>query len=112
MKKVLLVAVVLMMGLVSTAYAQLHGMGRIQGSVVDESGAPLTDVTIKATLPGSTGSIDATSNGKGEWIIGGMGKGEWDVTFEKAGYTTRKAKVSLTVELARVPPIPVTMKKG
>ena len=112
MKKVLLVAVVLMMGLVSTAYAQLHGMGRIQGSVVDEAGAPITDVTVKATLAGSTGSIDATSNGKGEWIIGGMGKGEWDVTFEKAGYAPRKAKVSLTVELARVPPIPVTMKKG
>lgn len=111
MKKVLM-AVVLMMGLVSTAYAQLHGMGRIQGSVVDESGAPIADVTVKATLPGSTGSIDATTNAKGEWIVGGMGKGEWDVTFEKAGFAPRKAKISLTVELARIPPIPVTMKKS
>lgn len=112
MKRVLFVAVVLMLGLVSTAYAQLHGMGRIQGSVVDEAGAPITDVSVKATLTGSSGSIDATSNAKGEWVIGGMAKGEWDVTFEKTGYAPRKAKVNLTVELARVPPIPVTMKKG
>lgn len=112
MKRVLLAAMVLAIGLASTAYAQLHGMGRIQGSVSDEAGAPITDVTVKATLSGSTGSIDATSNAKGEWIIGGMGKGEWDVTFEKAGYAPRKAKVNLTVELARIPPIPVTMKKS
>jgi hypothetical protein len=112
MKKVLLAMTVVILGLSATADAQLHGMGRIQGTVVDETGAPITDVTVKATLPGSTGSIDATSNGKGEWAIGGMGKGDWDVSFEKAGFAPRKAKVSLTVELARIPPIPVTMKKG
>ena len=30
-----------------------------------------------------------------------MARGEWDVVFEKDGYAPRKAKVSLTVELAR-----------
>ncbi len=112
MKKVLLAMVVVVLGLSGNAWAQLHGMGRVQGSVIDEGGAPIDGVTVKATLPGSSGSIDATSNAKGEWAIGGMGKGEWEVTFEKAGFAPRKAKISLTVELARIPPIPVTMKKG
>ena len=112
MKKVLLAMTVLILGLTATADAQLHGMGRIQGTVVDDSGAPVTEVTVKATLAGSSGSIDGSSNGKGEWAIGGMGKGEWDVTFEKAGFAPRKAKINLTVELARIPPIPVTMKKS
>ena len=111
MKRVL--AVLMVLGLVGgTAYAQLHGMGRINGTCADESGAPLDGVTVKATLPGSSGSIDGTSDKKGEWIIGGMARGEWDVTFEKAGFAPRKAKVSLTVELARMPPIAVTMKKA
>ena len=106
------VTVAALVGLASPAYAQLHGMGRIQGTVVDESGAPLADVAVKATLPGSAGSIDSTTDKKGEWIVGGMARGEWDVVFEKPGYAPRKAKVSLTVELARMPAIAVTMKKG
>jgi Carboxypeptidase regulatory-like domain len=110
MKNVLM-AVALVVGIVSTAHAQLHGMGRIQGTVVDESGAVLTDVTVKATLPGTSGSIDGTTDKKGEWALGGMHRGDWEVVFEKAGYVPRKAKVSLEIELSRIPPIAVTMKK-
>lgn len=112
MKKVLLGVAVVVLGLSASVSAQLRGMGRVQGTVVDESGAPLSEVTVKATMTGSTGSIDGASNGKGEWAIGGMGKGEWEVSFEKPGYAARKAKISLPVELARVPPIPVTLKKS
>jgi hypothetical protein len=111
MKKIAL-ALMVVIGLGSTAYAQLHGMGRINGTCVDEGGAPVEGVSIKATLPGSTGSIDSSTDKKGEWIVGGMARGDWDVTFEKAGFAPRKAKVSLTVELARMPPIAVTMKKA
>jgi hypothetical protein len=112
MKKMLLAVLVLVLGLGTSTSAQLRGMGRVQGTVVDEGGAPLTDVTVKATLAGSAGSIDGASNGKGEWAVGGMGKGEWEVTFEKAGFATRRAKISLPVELARVPALPITMKKA
>jgi carboxypeptidase family protein len=110
MKKAIL-GLVLAVGVGSTAYAQLHGMGRINGTCTEDGGGPLEGVTVKATLPGSTGSIGGTSDKKGEWMLGGMARGDWDVTFEKAGYVPRKAKVSLTVELARMPPIAVAMKK-
>jgi hypothetical protein len=110
MKRVVAV-LVLVAAVAGPAYAQLHGMGRIQGTVTEDGGGPLADVSVKATLPGSSGSIDAKTNAKGEWIVGGMARGEWDVVFEKDGYAPRKAKVSLTVELARMPAIAVTMKK-
>lgn len=110
MKKVVM-AVVVMLGLASAAHAQLHGLGRIQGSVVDEAGAPLLDVTIKATLPGSSGNLEGTIDKKGAWMIGGMARGDWEVVFEKTGYAPRKAMVSIQVEFSRIPPIVVTMKK-
>ena len=110
MKKILL-ALVLLVGVAATVSAQLHGMGRIQGSVADEGGTPLDGVDVKATLPGSSGEITAKSDAKGQWILGGMGRGDWDVVFEKPGFAPRKAKVSLQVELARIPAIAVAMKK-
>jgi hypothetical protein len=111
MKRVLMAVLLLVVTVSVPAYAQLHGMGRIQGTVTEDGGGPLADVSVKATLPGSTGSIDAKTNAKGEWIVGGMARGEWDVVFEKDGYAPRRAKVSLSVELARMPAITVTMKK-
>jgi hypothetical protein len=108
-----MVGVALVLGLVSgaTVAAQLRGMGRLQGTVADDSGAPLPEVTIKAALAGFGGTVDGSSDAKGQWILGGLARGEWEVTFEKAGYAPRKATVSLQVELAKVPPIAVVMKK-
>ena len=111
MKRMVL-AIVVLLTLGSTAYAQLRGMGRIQGSVVDDAGAPLTEVKIRATLPDYQGGVDSSTDKKGEWIIGGLGRGDWDVVFEKAGYAPRRAKIRIEVELARVPAIAVTLKKA
>ena len=110
MKRVVM-AVLVLLAASGAAYAQLHGMGRIQGTVSEDGGGPLADVSVKATLPGSSGAIEAKTNAKGEWMVGGMARGEWDVMFEKDGYAPRKAKVSLSVELARMPAIAVVMKK-
>jgi len=92
--------------------AQMRGLGRVGGTVTDASGAPIAEVNISATLNGSSGTIESKSDEKGAWAVAGMGKGEWDVVFEKPGYAPRKAKVSLAVELARVPAIAVAMKKA
>jgi hypothetical protein len=94
------------------ADAQMRGMGRFGGTVTDESGAPLPGVTVKAVMAGGTAPITAASDDKGAWAVGGVGKGEWEVVFEKAGFAPRKAKVTLPVELARVPPIAMAMKKA
>lgn len=107
---VLAIAVLFTLG--STVFAQMRGMGRIQGSVVDDAGVPLTDVKIRATLPDYAGGVDSSTDKKGKWIIGGLWRGDWDVVFEKAGYAPRRAKVKLEIELAPVPAIAVTLKKA
>jgi len=92
--------------------AQMRGLGRVGGTVTDASGAPIAEVNISATLNGSSGTIESKSDEKGAWAVAGMGKGEWHVTFQKAGFEPKAAKVILDAELARVSPITIALKKS
>lgn len=90
---------------------QTRGMGRMNGTVVDEGGAPLPGVTVKTTT--SDGSaIEIKSDDGGRWIMGGLGRGEWSVLFAKEGFVARQVKVVLERELERTEPIKIVMKKG
>jgi len=98
-------------GLVQLTFAQIHGLGFVQGKVVDDKGAALADVTLTAVLPRVGGRIVGKSDDKGEWRVIGMAHGEWDLIFEKRGYATNKAHVVLEPELVRIPKIGVRMLK-
>ena len=102
--------VVLILALSATvAMAQSwRGMGRMAGKVTDESGKPLEGVTVKLTLPGS-GGTELKSNKKGEWQIGGIARGAWQVDFEFPPYEPRRITVSVA-ELSRVPPVEISLK--
>lgn len=92
--------------------AQFRGLGQIRGTVKDDTGAPLKGVNIRATLPTMEDkAIEITSDEKGAWVVAGMGKGEWHVTFQTPGYNVVAAKVTLAAELERIPPIAVVLKK-
>jgi len=91
--------------------AQFRGLGRITGTVSEESGAPLGNVSVRATLTGEEGIIEAKSDDKGAWAVAGVAKGEWHLTFQIAGYVPVGAKVLLPAELARIAPISVVLKK-
>lgn len=112
MVKTLCVTVAFILGIGHVANAQLRGLGFVQGKIVDDKGAPLPDVTFSATLPGAEGQLTAHSNERGEWKIVGMARGEWNITFEKAGYAKGRAKVILEVELSRIPPVTIKMKSA
>jgi tetratricopeptide (TPR) repeat protein len=103
-----LVALILALS-ASIAMAQSwRGMGRMAGKVTDESGKPLEGVTVKLTLPGS-GGTEIKSNKKGEWQIGGIARGEWQVDFEFPPYEPRRITVSIA-ELSRIPPVEIALK--
>ena len=95
----------------TNSVAQFRGLGRITGTVTSDGGSPLKGVNVRAKMEGSEGVIESTSDDKGSWLVAGMAKGEWHVTFQTAGYTPIGAKVILTAELARVPPIAIVLKK-
>lgn len=94
----------------SVASAQVKGMGRLNGKVTDAGGAPVDGVSIK--LHQGTDVIEATTNAKGDWVLAGVARGNWLVTFEKDGFPTKNVKVVVEKELLRTEPIKITMKKG
>ncbi len=107
---VALVAVMLLMAPLM-GQAQFRGLGRVTGSVTDESGSPVKDVVVRATLSGVEGTLEERSDERGAWVLNGMAKGEWHLVFQIAGYVPVGAKVNMTAELSHIPPITVVLKK-
>jgi predicted Zn-dependent protease len=103
---IVLLVVLLLAGSVS---AQSRGTGRIAGKVVDEAAKPIADVVVKAVKVGEAQVFNTKTNEKGEWALGGLADGSWNVDFEKAGLETIQRSVNVT-EGARLPPMNVTMK--
>lgn len=83
-------------------------MGRLAGQVTDEQDKGIEGVTVKFELPGS-GGTEVKTNKKGEWVLGGMARGAWNVDFDKPGYEPLRISVVIE-ELARVPPIQTKLK--
>jgi Tfp pilus assembly protein PilF len=93
----------------SVASAQSwRGMGRAAGKVMDEDGKPLEGVTVKMSLPGA-GGTEVKTNKNGEWQVGGIARGEWQVDFEFPPYESRRISVSIA-ELSRIPPVEIKLK--
>ena len=94
----------------SVTVAQVKGMGRLNGKVTDDGGSPVDGVAIK--LRQGTDVIESKTDAKGDWVLAGVARGNWMVTFEKEGFPTKVVKVLVEKELMRTDPIKITMKKG
>jgi Tfp pilus assembly protein PilF len=108
LRKFALMLVVLLV-CASVASAQSwRGMGRAAGKVMDEDGKPLEGVTVKLSLPGA-GGTEVKTNKKGEWQVGGIARGEWQVDFDFPPYESRRISISIA-ELSRIPPVEIKLK--
>ncbi len=87
------------------------GMGRMAGKVTDESGKPLEGVTVKLVLPSANGGTEVKTDKKGEWTVGGIAGGNWQVDFTRDGYEPRHITVTIQ-ELSRIPPVEIQLKKA
>jgi len=104
--------VLAIMAMVAAAgHAQSRGMGRVTGTVVDEGGAPVADVEIKTATAAGT-ALECKSDGSGKWVLGGIGRGEWTISFTKAGFSTKRIKAIVEREIDRSDPIKITLAKG
>lgn len=106
------VVAALALAFAGSAQAQVwRGMGRIAGKISDEAGKPIAGVTVKAALTSADGAgPTATSNAKGEWVIGGIGSGQWVITFSKEGYESARVPLRFS-ESMRLPPGEIVLKK-
>jgi tetratricopeptide (TPR) repeat protein len=93
----------------TTALAQTRGMGRVGGKVTDENGKAIEDVLVTATMASGGEPVKTKTNKKGEWALGGIAPGSWNVDFEKDGLEKRSITVSVA-ELTRIPPVEIAMK--
>jgi hypothetical protein len=93
-----------------TGFAQTRGMGRINGTVLDQDGAAVGEVAVKTATSAGT-AIEGKTDAKGGWMLPGIGKGVWTVEFKKDGYVLLKAKVTVEQESLRSEPIKLTLKK-
>lgn len=87
------------------------GMGRMEGKVTDESGAPLPGVTVKLELPERGGGTTVKTDKKGRWAVGGIAAGTWHIDFDLAAHASRRVSVSLPSESSRLAPLEVKLEK-
>ena len=77
------------------------GMGRLEGRVVDASGKPVEDATVKLDHPARGGGPTVKTDKKGKWAYLGLVAGSWNLDVAAEGYATRQVKVNLPNEGAR-----------
>ena len=89
-----------------------RGTGRMEGRVLDESGAPLEGVSVKAALPERHGATTMKTDKKGRWVLGGIAAGTWNFDFQLDGYMTKQISVKLPSEGSRMAPVEVKLAKA
>lgn len=71
---------------------------RAHGTIQDETGKPVPDVTIKVTLPGSSFLVEARTDAKGKYAITlNDATQTYTYTFEKEGYQTFSMPLKLPI---------------
>ena len=111
MKHAIRAALILLL-VAATASAQVwRGQGRLAGKVTGEDKKPIEGVLVKLAMPAAKGAFETKTNAKGEWAVGGLGRGEWQIDFIKAGYESRNISASVA-EMTRMPTIEITLKKA
>jgi tetratricopeptide (TPR) repeat protein len=89
-----------------------RGVGRISGSVTDESGKPIEGALLKAHCEERGGGTTLKTNKKGEWALGGIVGCNWALDVSADGYETKKISVNLPGESSRLAPVKVQLAKA
>jgi tetratricopeptide (TPR) repeat protein len=87
------------------------GRGRISGDIVDASGAKVPGALVVVESLRSSARMEAKSDKKGHFAIGGLGTGAWRVTASKEGYLSAATEIQVS-QLAANPPINLTLTRA
>jgi tetratricopeptide (TPR) repeat protein len=88
---------------------QTRGIGRVAGKVTDDSGKPIEGVVVRGTLAAGGKPMTTKTNNKGDWALGGIAPGTWNLDFEKEGWEPRSVSVPVA-EMTSIPPMKVELK--
>src|SRR5690349_17147523 len=84
--------------IVPPGFGQTNTQGTITGVVTDESGAVLPGVNVTAASPSlQVGQVSAVSDATGEYRLGGLPIGTYEVTYVVDGFqTVKRADIRVT----------------
>jgi hypothetical protein len=82
--------------------------GTISGRVTDSSGGVLPGVTVTATSPNLQGERVIVTSAFGDYVLGLLPPGTYEVTFDLSGFQTAKR----SVEVASTEAVPLDMELG
>jgi tetratricopeptide (TPR) repeat protein len=88
------------------------GAGRIEGTVTDEAGVPVSGATLKASCAERGGGTTIQSDKKGRFVLGGIVGCNWAFDVSASGYVTQQFPIRLPGESARLAPVKVTLRKA
>ena len=71
------------------------GRARVDGRVVDESGAPLAGATVSARHLARHGGAQVLSDAEGRFVLDGLAAGSWMVEITVPGHASRQVGVHL-----------------
>ncbi|HQZ39178.1 MAG TPA: carboxypeptidase regulatory-like domain-containing protein [Vicinamibacterales bacterium] len=101
------------MALVLSALPAAAQVGRIGGTVKDQSGQPIKGATVMAENPDSApSSLTATTDDRGRYSMIGLKAGTWKVTASAPGFEPSAGNVPLKTIGAPMPPVDFTLAPG
>jgi len=88
-------------------------VGRVGGTVKDDTGNPIKGATVMAENPNaSPNSLTATSDDKGRFSIIGLKTGPWIFTAQAPGFDAQASRLDVKTVGTPNPPIEFKLKKG
>lgn len=87
-----------------------RGKGRLRGYVKDETGQPITNVTVRLLHTKSNSSFETKSDNKGFWEGNWVRGGLWYIDFKLDGYMPKNISVTAN-EFTSNPDIDIVLKK-
>ncbi len=110
MSKKLIVAV-LAIFMAGTAFAQLVPTSKMEGKVLDSTGAPLPGVSVEATSPRLVGKATAVTDGDGTYRLFSLPSGVYEIVFSLQGFKTLIRK-DIVVQLSQTLTLNVTLEQA
>ncbi len=110
MKRVILIAVSIVLFAVFALPQAYEGRGKLKGFITDTQGNPIPGVTVKLYNLESASGFTTTTNSKGEWKAFWIRGGMWNIDFTKVGYAPKAISVKVK-EYGRNPVIKIQMQK-
>jgi hypothetical protein len=99
LRQLAVLATILVFALSSLLNAQFSG--RLTGTVLDSSGAPIPNATVSLSFPGGTKALLATKTAAdGVWNMIGIRPADYDISFEATGFA-KAALRAIPVDPAR-----------